>query len=123
IDTTAQTVTYAGGLMGTAVEVRALNAITGEGPLASGEGDVDPGDIPNFLFSGDIPDGYVGVPYDIWTGECGIVASGGLWDANVRGFVAPGVGAYNRIVNALDGFSLIGIPHEEGTFTTKVYID
>lgn len=123
IDTTAQTVTYAGGLMGTAVEVRALNAITGEGPLASGEGDVDPGDIPNFLFSGDIPDGYVGVPYDIWTGECGIVASGGLWDANVRGFVAPGVGAYNRIVNALDGFSLIGIPHEAGTFTTKVYID
>lgn len=123
IDTTSETVTYASGLMGTVVEVRALNSITGEGPLADGSGEVDPGEIPGFLFSGSFPDGYVGVPYDIWTGECGIVASGGFWDANVRGFVAPGIGAYNRYSASLDGFSLIGIPHEAGTFTSHVYVD
>lgn len=123
IDTTAQTVTYAAGLMGTVVEVRALNAITGEGPLADGTGDVDPGDLPGFLFSGSFPDGYVGVPYDVWNHEAGITASGGYWDANVRGMVVPGVGAYSISQTTLDGFRITGIPHVAGTFTSKVYVD
>lgn len=123
IDTTLETVTYASGLMGTVVEVRALNSITGEGPLADGSGEVDPGDIPSFLFSGSFPDGYVGLPYEVWNGDAGIAASGGMWDANARGFVAPGVGVYTTTPTFLDGFRAVGIPHEAGTFTSSVYLD
>lgn len=123
IETTDETVTYAAGTMGSVVEVRALNSITGEGPLADGSGEVDPGDVPTFLFSGSLPDGYVGIPYDVWNGECGIVTQGGMWDANARGVVVPGVMARNTSDFYLDQFKITGIPYQAGTFTTKVYVD
>lgn len=122
IETTEQTVTYPAGLLGTVVEVRARNAITGLGPLADGTGSVDPGDIPTFLFSGNFSDGFEGEPLEQWNGE-GFTASGGLWDANARGFVVPGVGVCCIDRVNLAGTRIVGIPHEAGTFTTKAQVD
>lgn len=123
IDTTLETVTYASGLMGTVVEVRALNSITGEGPLADGSGEVDPGDVPSFSFAGSLPDGYAGVPYVLFNGEGGVLAKGGYWDANVRGFAVPAIGAFCTTPTTLDGFRLAGIPTTAGTYTSSVYLD
>lgn len=122
IDTTEQTATYAAGLMGTPVEVRALNAITGEGPVFGGEGEVDPGDISTFGFSGSFPKAYYGLPYRLRNGDHGISMSGGYWDANARGVVVPGVGAMCG-GNELSQTIFSGIPSEVGTFTTKIRVD
>lgn len=121
IDTTAETVTYAGGLMGSVVEVRALNAITGEGPLADGQGAVDPGDISVFGFSGSFPDMYEGQSVFMWNGDNGISMSGGLHEAYARGFVVPGVGAKAPGWGAkLDATTFCGIPFAAGTYTSLV---
>lgn len=122
IETTAETVTYPAGLMGTVVEVRARNDITGLGPLADGEGSVDPGDTPVFGFSGSFPDMYEGQSVFLWNGDNGIDMSGGFWDANARGFVVPGVGA-KCSGSTLDGTTFCGIPFAAGTYTSKVRMD
>ena len=122
IDTTEQTVTYAAGLMGTPVEVRALNAITGEGPVFGGEGAVDPGDISTFGFSGSFPDAYYGIPYYLINGDHGISMAGGYWDANARGFIVPGVGAKCASSQLADAL-FKGLPAEVGSFTSKVRVD
>lgn len=124
IETDEETVTYAGGLMGTTVEVRARNAITGLGPLFSGEseGEVDPGDTPSFGFSGSFPDMYEGMPVFIRNGDNGISMSGGYWEANARGFVVPGVGA-ECLGRELSESVFVGIPHAAGTYTSMVHLD
>lgn len=122
IDTADETVTYAAGKLGTVVEVRALNAITGEGPLADGTGAVDPGDTPVFGFSGSFPDMFEGIPVVLWPGDHGIAMSGGYWDANARGFVVPGVGALCSSSQLSDSIFL-GIPFVAGTFTSMVSVD
>lgn len=122
IDTTEQTVTYANGLLGTPVEVRALNAITGEGPVFGGEGEVDPGDTPVFGFSGSFPDLYEGEPVFLRVGDNGIDMAGGYWDANARGFVVPGVGA-KCSGSQLSDTVFVGIPFAAGTYTSMVRVD
>ena len=122
IETTEETVTYPAGLLGTVVEVRARNAITGLGPLADGTGSVDPGDTPVFGFSGSFPDMYEGQSVFLWNGDCGIAMSGGFWDANARGFVVPGVGA-NCSSSQLADTTFCGIPFLAGTYTSMVRMD
>lgn len=119
IETTAETVTYPAGLMGTVVEVRARNAITGLGPLADGSGSVDPGDTPVFGFSGSFPDLYEGEPVYLIDGDNNIAMSGGYWDADARGFVVPGVGAKCPGSQLSDSL-FVGIPFAAGTYTTAV---
>ena len=123
IETTEETVTYSAGLMGTVVEVRARNAITGLGPLADGEGAVDPGDISVFGFSGSFPDMYEGQSVFMWNGDNGISMSGGLHEAYARGFVVPGVGAKAPGRGAkLDATTFCGIPFAAGTYTSLVQL-
>lgn len=122
IETTAETVTYPAGLLGTVVEVRARNAITGLGPLADGTGSVDPGDTPVFGFLGSFPDMYEGQSVYLWNGDNGIDMAGGYWDANARGFVVPGVGA-KCSGSQLSGTVFVGIPFAAGTYTSKVRLD
>ena len=123
IDTLLEEVTYPEGLLGTVVEVRALNEITGEGPLADGEGAVDPGDISVFGFSGSFPDMYEGQSVFMWNGDNGISMSGGLHEAYARGFVVPGVGARAPGRGAkLDATTFCGIPFAAGTYTSLVQL-
>lgn len=123
IETTAEEVTYPEGLLGTVVEVRARNSITGLGPLADGSGAVDPGDISVFGFSGSFPDMYEGQSVFMWDGDNGISMTGGLLEAYARGFVVPGVGAKAPGYGAkLDQTTFCGIPFAAGTYTSLVQL-
>lgn len=122
IETTEQEVVYPAGLLGTEVEVRAINAITGLGPMFGGEGAVDPGDTPVFGFSGSFPDLYEGEPVYLIPGDNDIDMAGGYWDANARGFVVPGVGAMCYGAQ-LSNTVFTGIPFAAGSYTSMVRVD